>query len=584
MGQAKPAATTNLLDVPPRAGRAIVESEALIACPLLGTDRFVDFCRKRGLSISHERLLRFERLGLFAPVFRVRTPRKKVPPFSLSPRRGENWFTKRWAWDTTGCNAHYTVPDPRDRSQEGYYSIFQVDDLAIVTEFMNLKVELEVYLEASADNPPDRNQRTLQWLEHAQGSAQSLRKPRNSQAIALLCQAISNRYYPQTQGDQRVIRTSGHYQMDNWVTLNATKWDWHTFARQWNPKQVRRQFRLTPEKLRHAFEALAITQAHIDPLEAWYQLVQFVALTERERLQDNALRAETIRSGAHMLRMLHKDLYGEDLPHPNEVSGTIITHMPELEVRQDTRRYLELVVNRYALNPQPRLCLIVEGLSEERAITKVFNEYFGAHAGIYGIEIIALSGVDAATGGKDDRFRAILRLIDYLHHHQTFTFLILDNEGHATRLKSEAQKARSIHGKRSYITRREYIKIWRISFEFDNFSCTEIAAALNKITGSSSVITRSDVAACKRAPNPGACLNRLASAKYGYKPDKIKTAEALVSMMLDASKGRRLEDRPIIQTLERVERLAVRNPLPVSQEIWETNQISRYLGKKRARR
>jgi hypothetical protein len=44
-----------------------------------------------------------------------------------------------------------------------------------------------------------------------------------------------------------------------------------------------------------------------------------------------------------MLRHLYKDLYNDELPHPNEVGGTIITHVPELEVRRDVRRYLELI-------------------------------------------------------------------------------------------------------------------------------------------------------------------------------------------------------------------------------------------------
>ena len=164
-------------------------------------------------------------------------------------------------------------------------------------------------------------------------------------------------------------------------------------------------------------------------------------------MKGDALRAETLRSGAHMLRLLYKDLYDEELPHPNEVTGKIITPIPELETRKDTRRYLELVVNRYDLNPQPTVSLILEGASENLAVGAIFEQYFGAHPGKYGIEIIVLGGVDVATGAKEDRFRAVIRLIDYLHYHQTFTFLILDNERYARKLRAEAQKAKSIHGR-----------------------------------------------------------------------------------------------------------------------------------------
>ena len=52
------------LAIPTGAGRAIVESGAMIVCPLLGTDLFVKFCSDRGLQIDLERLTRLERLGL----------------------------------------------------------------------------------------------------------------------------------------------------------------------------------------------------------------------------------------------------------------------------------------------------------------------------------------------------------------------------------------------------------------------------------------------------------------------------------------------------------------------------------------
>ena len=98
------------------------------------------------------------------------------------------------------------------------------------------------------------------------------------------------------------------------------------------------------------------------------------------------------------------------LPHPNEVTVTVRNPVPELEVRRDVRRHLEFVANRLGVNPQPRLSLIVEGQSEEAAIVRIFEDYFGSHPGILGIEIVVLGVVDAATGGKKDRFRAIMRL------------------------------------------------------------------------------------------------------------------------------------------------------------------------------
>lgn len=453
----------------------------------------------------------------------MRTPKKDTPPLHIPVRKGNNWFTKQWAWDTTGIPLTHKVPDAKDRTQEGYYSVFQIDCLHVILQAMTLQVQLDSYLE-------NYEQKDIDWQK----------------------------------------------------SVNGFDWDWRKEVKVWNPQTTERVFELTREKLHHAYDGLAVAQAHCDPLERWYQLTQFVAVGERKKLKSDALRAETLRAGAHMLRLLYKDLYGEDLPHPNEVTGEIITDIPELSIRRDPRRYLEFVANRFGVNPQPKLSLIVEGQSEEIAVQNIFEKYFGAHPGTYGIEIIVLGSVDVATGSKkEDRFRAILRLVDYLHHHQTITFLILDNENYAGRLKQEAQKAKSIHNNQRYVTRPEYIRIWKDAFEFDNFSCSEIAAAMNDLALGYASFTSAEVIACKKDPNPGSCLQRLYQQKAQYGLQKIKLSEILIEHMMSPDSRRRIENRPIIKVLERVARLAARNPLPTMHEIWEKNQASKYLGKKR---
>jgi len=571
-----------LLTLPVNAGRAIVEAGAVIACPLLGTDRFIKFCRERGLSIDRERLLRLERLGLFAPVFRVRTPKKDTPPFYIPVRKGNNWFTKKWAWDTSGIRLAYKVPDHKDQAQEGYYSIFQIDYLHIVLQELTLQVQLDSYLDRNEVQSIDWQKNGESWMQYAGSRLESLRTHEYRRSVALLCQFISNRYFPKTQGDQRTIQVGGGHYSDHWISVNGFDWKWHDEVQNWNPETAERLFGVTREKLHHAYNGLAVAQAHCDPLERWYQLTQFVAVGERAKLKGNALRAETLRAGAHMLRLLYKDLYEDELPNPNEVTGTIITHIPELPVRQDPRRYLEFVVNRFGLNPQPKLSLIVEGQSEEVAVQKIFEKYFGVHPGVYGIEIIVLGSVDVATGSKkEDRFRAILRLVDYLHHHQTFTFLILDNENYAERLKQESRKSKSIHSKQRYVTRPEYIRIWKDAFEFDNFSCSEIAAAMNELAQGYASFTAAEVTACKKDPNPGSSLQKLYKNKAKYGLQKIKLNEILIEHMMSPDSRRRIENRPIIKVLERVARLAARNPFPTMHEIWEKNQASKFLGKKR---
>ena len=574
------AAPQNNLILPSNVGRAIVKEGALIACPLLGTDELIKFCKARGLLLDRERLIRLERLGLFAPIFRVQTPPHAPRRFEIPPPADNDWFKKGWAADTTSVRADHAIPDSKDRSHEAYYSIFQIGHLGHILNLMSLSVSMDYFLEAAEMAEVDWNRMGQQWLKRFKSLATVLRDNDYRRSQALLCQFISNRYYYHTQGNQRTIQRSHGFLEDQWIRVDAMNWDWNEYVRRWKPRRTERLFQLTREKLRGAYNGLAIAQENCDPMAPWYQLIQFVSVSERRKLKGDALRAETLRAGAHMLRLLYKDLYGEDLPHPNEVTGTIITHSPELEIRQDTRRYLEFVANRYGVNPQPRLCLMVEGPSEELAVLKIFENWFGMHPGKRGIEIVPLRGVDNATGGKEDRFRAILRLVDYLHHHQTFTFLILDNENYAKRLKDQARKARSIHPPRRYVTRPEYIKIWRRSFEMDNFSATEIAAALSSVAPGKVPFTSSEVATCMNQTNPMASLDNLYERKTNGDIPKLQLAEQLVDGMLAQGVRRKIESRPIVKTLERVATLAERNHPPTMLNVWEHNQASKYLAKK----
>ena len=469
----------------------------------------------------------------------------------------------------------------RTRRKKGYYSIFQIDHLAMVLAGLTLHLHLDSYLESDRDEPADWQRDGARWLRYARDRETGLREHQHRRAVALLCQHVSNRYFPHTQSDMRTRRIKSGTFSDRWIVVHSHHWDWHDHARQWDPMSAERFYRLTRNKLLHAYEGLAIAQESCDPIANWYPLTQFISLHERSKLKGDALRAETLRAAAHMLRFLHKDLYNEDLPHPNEVTGTVVNHFPELEIRHDVRRYLEFVSNRFGVNPQPKLSLFVEGRSEEVAVMQIFGEYFGAHPGTYGIEIIVLGGVDAATGSKEDRFRAIMRLVDYLHHHQTFAFLVLDDERYARRLKAAAERMSSIHTDQRFVTRPEYVRVWKNSFEFDNFSCTEIATALNELAHGGATFTMKEVATARDGDNSGAALKELYLQRTGDTLDKPELSKILARNMFSPSARRNVEHRPIVRILRRVAVLAARNPLPTTQRTSDANQASKFLGTKR---
>lgn len=574
--------TNKILAVPPGAGKAILQSGGVFVCKLLNSDKFVAFCKDRAIEIDRARLLRLERLGLFCPIFCVCPPSDIDESFDIPIADNGDWFDKGWAIDTTERNQNSCISRQEDDNIEKYYSIFQIYDLEALISMFTMNISLDSFLDGDVEDHSNWNSLEMNSLQYARTASQALKINNQRAAVALLCQFISDRYGPQamTNGRTILIPYGPQIYIDHCVNFQSLDWDWRRIQREWNLHDVEIKFNLTPEKLQNAYESMSCHISNCDPLDSWYQLVQFVSIDERAKLKDKALRAETLRLGAYMIRLLYKDLYGTELPPPHEVPGQIINYIPELSIRNDTLKYLEFVVNRYQLNPKPKLTLFLEGESEQAAVLRIFEEYYGNHPGKFGVELIVLGGVDVATGTKEDKFRAILRLVDYLHHHQTITFLILDNENYAKKLKSEVKSARSILHKNRNITRDEYVKIWNSSFEFDNFSATEIAAALTSIAQDSGKFFRKDIITCKADKNSGSALKKLYKERTTHGLDKIRLAEKLVDMMLDNSSKRKILNRPLVQVLNRVLKLASRNPFPGMERIYQKNQLSKVLGKK----
>lgn len=578
----RPTSQPNLLTIPPRAAVLLLTKGGVHHCPPLRSEEFLRFCTLCGIAVNETRLLHFERLGIFMPLFRVYRSTARQP--LRLPLATNRWFRRGYAVDTTLGKPH-AVPAKNGSDSEAYYSRFQIASLLFALGQFTTSINLEEFLDEQLHDDAllSKGAQLKKIATHFNKLDDDTRQFRP--AIDLLCQFISDRYFPHTRSNQRTREVSqGGQKWDQWMVVGDTAWRWEQYARAWDPSGTKRAFKLTPDKLRHAYEALSVQQSHHDPLEHWYQLVQFTSPRERDRLKGNALCSQAMRGGALMLRLLYRDLYDEQLPDPNEVRGTILSHVPELAVRADARRHMELITNRFDLNSAPKLTLFVEGASEEVAVKTIFERYFGAHVGTHQIEVINLGGVDNATGGKKmDRFRAILRLVDYLHHHQTFTFLILDNENNARKLKEAARnQASTLHDNR-YATRPEYIKIWRSSFEFDNFSATEIARAMTALARGNAAFSPQDIMQCKKSENPGARLSDLYSERTSAGLNKIDLSTTLVEMMFDSETRKVPANRPLIITLARVVRLAAKNPFPTMQEVWERNQISNYLGRTRIR-
>jgi hypothetical protein len=123
------------------------------------------------------------------------------------------------------------------------------------------------------------------------------------------------------------------------------------------------------------------------------------------------------------------------------------------------------------------------------------------------------------------------------------------------------------------------VRVWIRNFEFDNFSCSEIADGLRILTLGKTIFSTDEVTVCKNVSLPGARLSELFARKTGKDLPKIQLIELLVTQMFSEKSRRKLENRPIIRILERASRLAALNHFPIMQETWEKNQASKHFGK-----
>ena len=547
---------------------------------LLKLKNFADHCQKQGISVNKKRLLNLERLGAFKPIVRFVNDGSISAGMRFPNSDVGEWFDQGIAIDCLAPGTEYNMP-AEDVETEAFYSPFQIFDLICALTGLTINVQLDEYLEQQTP-PVDWQARAGHWVQFAEQCLAGCRNSSFRAAVSVLCQYISNRYYPHTQGNRRTISVPRDcLAVGGWINIIGVGWQWEEEAANFDPKQVETEFQLTERKLEHAYNAIATAANSKDPIEKWANLVEFISIKQKNALKGDALLAFNLRCAANMIRRLHKDLYGVDLPPSHEVNTEVISHSPELEQRDDCRRHLEFVVNQYDLNPQPKLVLLVEGESEVALIDTIFQPLFGHHPGTAGIEIINLRGVDNATGNKKyDRFTAIVRLIDYLHHHQSMTYLLLDDENYARKLQEAAEHKPSLLSSNRLAMAPDHVRLWGVCLEFDNFSNTEIAKALTKI-GNGAKFSPAEIALAREDSNPGKSLSDIYAAKTSRSLNKPDLARVLGQILIDPKTRKKPAKRPIVEVLRTARKLAVRNPFPTTHEIWVRNQNSSVLGGQR---
>ncbi len=578
--------------------RGIIENEWFIVCDLLPSDRFVAFCRDRGINTSRGQLEQLEKLELFNPIARVSFPKVTVKieysedrrtyrylgvleqgeiwngesiedyaAFSFGKRDAEDWLKNGWLWDPEARDFEpwFGFLERGEPKVESYYSMFQCLPLYRLYQDLAIPVRGEWW---GAYSPKDVQETGQQMVELAKASIESIQKNGYSWArIALISQAISNRYYPKTQSDRRALSIS--------YRLDYHRWSWEEYCRKWDAEAVRQLLDVSVEELKKLQERTALDACVIDPLEHWYSLTRFVSVDQRAQLKGNALLAQTLYSMEEMLRLFYHDLTAEMLCAPDESPDWRPSDFYGEGVPENELQYLEFLTNRYHLNPRPRLLLFVEGDCERQEIPRIARELLGCPLEHVGIQVEPLQGIDEA--------RKLERLIDHYHHRQTIVYLMLDNEN-----KAKTWRERLLHAKSKYtevsrtVTKPEYVFVWDKSFEFDNFSDDEIAGAMTKVADRRYEFTVGEIAQARakfgQQRDP---LSDLYKQKLRYGLNKPKLAATLVQPMLDNPVGEFSAEgtlkRPITTKVWEIIQLAAKNYQPIRLKDWRATEQGEFL-------
>ena len=617
----------------------LVENDSFIACPLLPTDNFIQYCKERGLEVSRENLEDLERMGILFPVARIRCPtltvkikysedrnsytllgvledgeqwtgdtKEEYAGFSFEKDYANSWLQQGFLWQPSSRSftPWSTRWDDEGREETtSYYSIFQCYPLHEILKQIRQKINFGLIvlpdtaklsrcqkilhffaeqkwgrLSAFAKRYLAASFFQLEWrVDFCAMNLSFLRDYRSrDESHVLLCQVLANRYFPYTQSDRRTISVPGR------GTHIPIDWDWHDYCRTWNARQVLSEVGLTPKDCKKLYERLLFQADWIDPLARWYELVEFVSYEQKKKLKGDALLAQSFYAMAQMVRLFYRDITGEKLPKPTEWGGFDPNKFYGFNVTEDGLRHLEYLANRYHLNPRPRLILVVEGKGEEEQLPRLAWELLGHPFPDVGVQVYNLNGVGNFAGRKrQEKYGALEKFIDDYHSRQTIVFVLLDNEGQVQSVRKRLLEAQSNTYPSRKITKDEYIHVWDKNIEFDNFRHDEIARAMTKLSKGRYIFTEAEIACCEQATleKKADPLKALFSKQTGSGLSKVQLLKVLVDQIL-AHPEKEFEDgkpkRPLTKIIRQVLKLAALNHQPVTSKIWDHNQRSGHLG------
>ena len=586
----------------------IIKNQSFRATPLLSTDDFISYCQDRGINASKKQLEQFEKLGIFHPIARVKYPKIKIKVEYVKDGREYKYLGilkegEEWSGDIEEKYSYFSFKEDLDEwAKEGYlwepsvkpfqkwetfvdddkhkiidnfYSIFQCYSLYHLIKSTTKQIGLEDWISYDEDA-----------INKIVGELSKISKfminfllengIREGDA-AIICQIISNRYFPMTQSDNRTMYIRSY-----------ADWDWDDCRNKWDGKNVLSDIGMNIETFKELTNLMTHDSYYIDPLQNWYGLVNFISIEKKKKLKDKALLAQTLYSMEKMLRLFYEDATGDKLLAPDDSRDNWKERFYGKDVVNDKLQYLEFLANEYHLNPRPKLILVVEGDGEEEQIPRLAKELFGTSFSSVGISVMNLKGVGGFEGKRSTNpYGALEKFIDDYHYRQTIVFVILDDEGGVSKIKKSLVRAQSKRYPKRKVTKDEYITLWKKNIEFDNFSHEEIARAMTELCGNRYLFQADEIKHCESifgTKDNGNPLGDLYKDKLDYGLKKTELLHLLFGYILLHPVEELNQDnkskRPIIELVRKIIDLSSLNfqCQSFSMDGWVANQDSGYFG------
>lgn len=404
--------------------------------------------------------------------------------------------------------------------------------------------------------------------------------------LVALMHELQNAYMPEVRSNGRIglwVKSRDLLTVTHSYPVSAIR-DWRReliSSGQLCPADVLAQHTLTADDLEWWRLEFAAKVHGLDPLDNWHELVEKIAYGERQKLRYEALLAQDYRDlGTFVVLLLrdvgvlkeHEELCDIFDGSPrDEDSGAPGWRLNQFgrEHLNDHFYQLELIANKYDINPKPRAIVFSEG-DEWKALQLLFRAR-GFDPNTLGIEFRSIHSIGNFS------FHHWRAFLEYMHEKQVLIYFAVDSERKDLQKQIEkfttTRRLTDVEGLSRVLPNRERICVWEQSFEESNFTDEEIATAF---TALGKPVLPSEVASCRTDATRSKGLAKVLIDKYGP-VSKPELDVALMTQLISSSE-RRTDLRPVESFVDKAGQLIALNHQPTHRESIARNRQSGYLG------